>query len=763
MSDNSSLSGQSKESVLHVQDYLMMLRNRWKEAILVFLLVFISCAVLTRMMTPMYTTSMRFEIKMPRNLIDVHGGVNPIITEAASSSSYMQTQFELLVTEENLKAVANRLGLPKEWNVSAKVAAGRLKGMIMVQPMRSTDLIDVVVTGSDARLVQRVCEAVPLAYKEVREAKEENLINRTIEARFALIRARHDELERKADVVRQYIRSGKYVDSAIWSKGSGGGMLTDGDSTESRMRALQSQKNALEAEISTSEVHISELQKLGDEELLGYVRRTGILSAESYSSSRVRALSEQYNSEIETRKRMIMEGIGENHPKIQLLDAQHKTTQDELYAELIGMRDAMMNQLNMKKAELAGVDKELAIEKEKLRGLLLENQKTMRALQEYNAEKQRYDQLENDYIADRIRLTAPRDTIVIHSEPPLPGAPSSPNYKLNLTIGAVVGLIAGIVVAFIYNYFDTSIKTLEEAERQLGLPVMGVIPQDAGLFLVQGGNSPDAEAYRILRTNIELKKSLFKSSVYAVVSSNAGEGKTTTLSNLAYVCAQSGYSTLMIDGDLRRPRLASYSEIANDRGLTNYLSEDTELKDVIFKTELPNLYILPSGPKTNDPSGMLASYRMDRLLQEAARRFDIVLVDSPPMLGVSDASLIVSKVDATLIVLQPRKMPVKALQRSKALIEDAGGKIMGLVLNNVDITGDSQYQYYTTYYSYYTNDNKRPEPQPIVKKAQQSAAAPTPSSSSTSSKLAALSSKPAPSSQSSTQSAAPQDDDQDLY
>ncbi len=759
MSDNSSLSGQSKESVLHIQDYLMMLRNRWKEAILVFLLVFISCAVLTRMMTPMYTTSMRFEIKMPRNLIDVHGGVNPIITEAASSSSYMQTQFELLVTEENLKAVANRLGLPKEWGVSDKVAAGRLKNMIVVQPMRSTDLIDVIVTGSDARLVQRICEAVPLAYKEVREAKEENLINRTIEARFALIRTRHDELERKADVVRQYIRSGKYVDSGIWSKGNGG-MLADGDSTESRMHALQSQKNALEAEISTSEVHISELQKLGDEELLGYVRRTGILSAESYSSSRVRALSEQYNTEEETRKTMIMEGIGENHPKIQLLDAQHKSTQDELYTELIGMRDAMMNQLNMKKAELAGVDKELAVEKEKLRGLLLENQKTMRALQEYNAEKERYDQLENDYIADRIRLTAPRDTIVIHSEPQLPGAPSSPNYKLNLSIGAVVGLIAGVVVAFIYNYFDTSIKTLEEAERQLGLPVMGVIPQDAGLFLVQGGNSPDAEAYRILRTNIELKKSLFKSSVYCVVSSNAGEGKTTTLCNLAYVCAQSGYSTLMIDADLRRPRLASYSEIVNDRGLTNYLSEDTELKEVIFKTALPNLYILPSGPQATDPSGMLASYRMDRLLQEAARRFDIVLVDSPPMLGVSDASLIVSKVDATLVVLQPRKMPVKALQRTKSLIEDAGGKIMGLVLNNVDITGDSQYQYYTTYYSYYTNDNKRPEPKPLTQKAQQQTSA------SSSANPAALASqtntKPAASSQASAPSAT-QDDDQDLY
>ncbi len=714
MSDNIFSSSDKRETALHVQDYLMMLRNRWKEAILVFLLVFISCAVLTRMMTPVYKTSMSFEIKMPRDLVNISGGVNPIVKAASSSGSYMQTQFELLVTEKNLIAVANRLGLAKEWGITPKQAAGRLMGMISIQPRRSTDIIDVVVAGSDPRQVQRICEAVPLAYKEVRESTEDDLINRTIESRFALIRARYDELERKADVVRQYIRSGKYLSSGIWN--SGNTAPPDADGTETRMNALQQRQNALRQDISTSEVHINELQRLADDALLSYVRRTGILSAESYSSSRVRSLSEQYNNEEEQRRTMLMDGLGPNHPQVKLLDAQHAATKDELFTELIGMRDAMHDQLNIKKAELAAVDKELNTEKEKLRGVLLENQKTMRALQEYNSEKQRYDQLENDYIAERIHLTAPRETIVIHSEPPLPMAPSSPNYKLNLTVGAVVGIIAGVVVAFVYNYFDTSIKTLEEAERQLGLPVLGVIPQDAGLFIVQGGDSPDAEAYRILRTNIELKKSLFKSSVYSVVSSNAGEGKTTTLSNLAYVCAQSGYSTLMIDADLRRPRLASYSEISNDFGLSNYLSADTELKDVIFKTEIPGLYILPSGPQCPDPSGLLASYRMDKLLQEAARRFDVVLVDSPPMLGVSDASLIVSKVDATLIVLQPRKMPVKALQRTKTLIESAGGKIMGLVLNNVDISGDSQYQYYTTYYSYYTNDQIRKEPKPILEK-----------------------------------------------
>lgn len=298
----------------------------------------------------------------------------------------------------------------------------------------------------------------------------------------------------------------------------------------------------------------------------------------------------------------------------------------------------------------------------------------------------------------------------VYSRPGVASVPTSPNYRLNLIVGAVVGGILGIIVAFVFDYFDTSIKTLEDAERGLGLPVLGVIPQDAGLLILQGNSSPDAEAYRILRTNIELKKSLYKATTFAMVSSNAGEGKTTTLSNLAYVFAQAGYSTLMVDADLRRPRLARYAELKSDVGLSNYLAGGKELKEVIFQTSVPNLYLMPSGPIPADPSGMIGSFRMEQLIAEVSKRFDVVLFDSPPVLGVSDASLLVSKADATLLVLQPRKMPLKALLRTKSLIQNAGGQLMGLIMNNVDISGDTQYQYYTTYYSYYSNDRRRKEP-----------------------------------------------------
>ncbi|MBP3498625.1 MAG: polysaccharide biosynthesis tyrosine autokinase [Akkermansia sp.] len=699
------------EVMLHAQDYMQILRNRWKTILLVFLLVFVSSAIVTKMMTPKYTSGMSFEIKQPRDLINVAvGGEGNPIAAMGDSAAYMQTQFEILVSQQNLIAVANKLDLPNEWGTDEVGAAGGLMGMIKVMPRKNTNLVDISVTSSDPRVSQQVCQAVVDCYKELREAKENDVINEAINKRYEVLRSRQDELERKADVVRQYIRSGKYI-QGMWSD-NGHGVPVSTGAEEQSLQQLNNARLTMETEIAQMTVHIGKLQDLKDAELLSYVTRTGLLTAESYCSAKVRELNNKYTEEENARSQMLLSGYGPRHPNVLRLDEQHKATRDQLYEELVGMRDAMVDQLDVKKSELQNVEQRYSNARDRLRDKTLEDQKVKNALQEYAAEKARYDKLENDYIADKMRLMAPRTSVEVYSRPGLPGAPSSPNYRLNLIAGAVVGLLAGFVVAFISNYFDTSVKTLEDAERSLGLPVLGVIPQDAGLLIMQGDDSPDAEAYRILRTNIELKKDLFKATSIVVVSANAGEGKTTTLSNLAYVFSQAGYSTLMMDADLRRPRLARYAELKSDVGLSTYLTGAAELKEVVFQTGHDNLYMLPSGPIPVDPSGLIGSHRMQKLMSEVTQRFDVVLIDSPPVLGVSDASLLVSRADATLLVLQPRKMPLKALLRAKTLIQNAGGQLMGLVMNNVDISGDTQYQYYTTYYSYYSKGENRKEPKP---------------------------------------------------
>ena len=293
------------------------------------------------------------------------------------------------------------------------------------------------------------------------------------------------------------------------------------------------------------------------------------------------------------------------------------------------------------------------------------------------------------------------DAIMMHDEPVTSQTPVSPNVPLNLILGAVVGLIFGVGIAFFLEYIDTSVKSLEDVERYLQVPVLAVIPRDVGLLHKQSGMSPDAEAYRILRTNIEFNRKNPEDNSITVVSGGAGEGKSTTLVNLAYVCAQGGYTTLMLDADLRRPRLHTFFDINNSVGLTNYLTTELMLEDVILQTPVDNLYFMPSGILPADAAGILNSRRMSELIQDVKQRFDLVLVDSPPILGVSDASVLASEVDLTMIVVQHRKLPRHMLLRVKAAVENVGGSVIGVVLNNVDVRSDSQYQYYTSYYTYY--------------------------------------------------------------
>jgi capsular exopolysaccharide synthesis family protein len=162
----------------------------------------------------------------------------------------------------------------------------------------------------------------------------------------------------------------------------------------------------------------------------------------------------------------------------------------------------------------------------------------------------------------------------------------------------------------------------------------------------------------------------------------------------------------LIDADLRRPSMHALFEVSNATGLTNYLTSDVRLEDVVVRTPVENLYFMPSGMLPADSAGILNSQRMSELIADVKSRFDLVLIDSPPILGVSDASVLSNVADMTMLVVQHRKLPRHMLLRVKQTVENVGGRVLGVVLNNVDIRSDSTYAYYTSYYTYYSSNNQ---------------------------------------------------------
>jgi capsular exopolysaccharide synthesis family protein len=304
----------------------------------------------------------------------------------------------------------------------------------------------------------------------------------------------------------------------------------------------------------------------------------------------------------------------------------------------------------------------------------------------------------------------PTTMIVEVVDPAVPALePARPIITLNIALGVVVGLILGVGLAFFIEYLDTNVKTIDDVERALQAPVLGVIPQDVGVILSEGAESPHAEAYRVLRTNILFSRKEPTWNSITVVSGGVGEGKSTTTMNLATAFAQNGDRVLIVDSDLRRPTLHKILGQQNNIGLTDCLLGQSSLEEAIKQTQLPTLHFLPSGKLPSSSMGILSSAQMKELIQELKRRYDFVFFDSPPIMGVSDASILASEVDMTLQVVQYRRYPQAMTVRAKQMIQKIGGNLMGVVLNNISVGSGDNYYYYSGYYYSNRNDDSQPK------------------------------------------------------
>jgi capsular exopolysaccharide synthesis family protein len=301
-----------------------------------------------------------------------------------------------------------------------------------------------------------------------------------------------------------------------------------------------------------------------------------------------------------------------------------------------------------------------------------------------------------------------------------------PPVKQYLIMAAFFGLVIGVLLAFFIEYLDTSVKTIDDVEKYLKSSVLAVIPKGIPMLVKIKGEHPDAEAYRILRANIEFHKPSPDSKTLTVISAGPGEGKSTTLNNLAFTCAKGGYNVLIIDADLRRPTQHSFFDTENTVGLVDYLTGAATLDAVTRTTKIDNLSFIPAGQLPPDAVGILNSEPMTQLIEKVKHQYDLIFFDSPPILGVSDGSVLVSGMDMTVMVVQHRRFPRTMLLRVKQAIEQVGGALVGVVLNNVDTRQDEGYAYYNAYQDYYAAPRREPaEPRlaPVPRKNIPTAAA----------------------------------------
>jgi tyrosine-protein kinase Etk/Wzc len=340
-----------------------------------------------------------------------------------------------------------------------------------------------------------------------------------------------------------------------------------------------------------------------------------------------------------------------------------------------------------------------------------------------------------------------------------PGGPVSPRKELALLVGGLLGLLVGCVLAFVLEGLDTSIGTIEDVERLLQVPVLAVIPhlgsdgkiessyrphlrmfralqrkkgQQAERMTLQAHYQPHSvasEAYRILRTNLKFSP---ERKVVLVTSAGPGEGKTTAISNLAIVTAQSGARTLVVSSDLRRPQLDVIFGVSKSHGLTEVLRGDLPLErarlglsdfilgkfgyeEAVKNPYLENLSLIAAGRIPENPAELIGSKAMPELIARLREQFDVVLLDGPPILPIADSLLMAPMVDGIVLVYEVGRISRAALLRAKVQLDGAGGKLLGVVLNHIRPEVQTNPHYY--YYAYRGYSAKEPAPAPKPKAA----------------------------------------------
>jgi non-specific protein-tyrosine kinase len=272
-----------------------------------------------------------------------------------------------------------------------------------------------------------------------------------------------------------------------------------------------------------------------------------------------------------------------------------------------------------------------------------------------------------------------------------PTTPISPRTLLNVLIGALLGLFAGVALVLIRERLDDTVKTPADAEQTVGLPALGVITQMPGdrkrneiyrLAALLYPRSPATETYRMLRANIEFATADTPMRSLLVTSSAPSEGKTVTCSNLAIVFAQAGHRVLLIDGDLRRPGIHRLFDIPNTQGLSTLLrTDDVDYAAAVRPTEQANLWVLPTGPLPADPAELVGSPRMVAVMEHLESGYDLIIVDSPPVQSVADAAILSSFLDATLLVIGAGRARRTTLRLAREALDRAGADVIGVVLN----------------------------------------------------------------------------------
>ena len=708
---------EGSEGYSYIRAYwLILLKRRWTVLTVVAVLATL-VAIVSFKTQPVYEATARVEVEADtpqiQSLNDLYRG-----EPGFSDDAFLQTQVNVLKSENLAWRTVQQLGLGQQAEFAPEGAAAApssaaqngliqaFRGHLRVQLMRDSRMIEVTFDSTDPRLAARAANALVNNYTEYNFHQK---YDATREA-SGFMEQQLDELKAKVEKSQQamvdYERKNLIVD--IGDKQS---------VVEQRLAGLSQDLTAAQSE---------RMQKQSIYEL---VNSSDSQAALATQDPLLQSLDEKYSSLREEYVDAVGQ-YGPNFPKVKRLQDQLNEVQSMMDRERKRMVTRVHNDYEAALGRERLLTAAVAHEKEevgKLNQLSIEHNLLKR---EFETNQQLYasllQHLKDATVSAGLRAT----NIHLVDSALVPTYPVRPRIMYNIAISILVGLVLGVSLAIIEESLDTSVKSAEDLERVLGVPALAVVPLARSSWLKVGGEksrphdgavesivlrhptSSVAESYHILRTAILLSTAPRPPQALLVTSAQPGEGKTCTALNLALGLAQRGVPVALVDADMRRPGVARALNMkTNGAGLSTILSGGHSLDDVLSQyVPVPNLWVLPAGPEAPNPADLLSSPSMQKLLQELRGRFEHVVVDSAPLLLVTDATILSGMVDGVVLVVESGVMARRGLLRAHKILQSAGGRVLGGVLNKWDARSEGYYAYYGSYYrgyyrSYYGNSH----------------------------------------------------------
>lgn len=709
------------ESPRHLLEYWAVLKRRRWVVYVAVAVVATTAVVGSFLVTPLYRATSTLQIERQNPDILTFREMAGVDYSFAAYQDFYQTQYRLLSSEAVTERAAGRLrleehplyaapsrpglrarlrallpGTPPSRELSpTEAASARVRGALEIAPVRNSHLVEVSFVGPDPEVAADVANAVVDAY-----------IGFTIESKYTATDQATEFLVTQIATLRREIDE---IERILQDYGEAKRIVSVDDASNITLRALadvSSRRTEAETDLARKEAAWRALLAAPDDAVPD-VQRSELIA-------RLKQEHALYEGQYTEKSKLFKDGW----PELRTIRSKLEQSAERLAIESAAIARAArlaaeseyrraaaevanLTDLLLKQERAAQALKRNAVEYTNLQSEVKKKRETLNTLIARQSEMALSTRLKD------LEATSTNVRIVDRAKPPV--APFRPNRTLNALLGVVLGLGLGVGMAFFLDYLDSSIASPSESERASGLPTLAVVPRIEGggearasgrlgrrlaavpvgaadLVTRRDPRGPDAEAYRELRTAILLSSAGRPPRRIMVTSALPEEGKSTTALNLAAVLSQLGKRVLLVDADLRRPRLHRALALSADRGATTYLSglEDA-LESLVQPTDLEGLDLLASGPVPPNPAELLNSERFASLAEEAlSAGYDHVVFDSAPVLSVSDPVLVASASDVSILVVRAHRTPRESVRLAVEKFAQARLRPVGVVLNGLD-------------------------------------------------------------------------------